>query len=83
MVVLLGALPFDGHGLDELGGYASFYPPRYGELLNITQGLPTETLSRWSMMTRFDSPLLSLMNMKYVATPPADDWNGVLNLTTK
>ncbi|MFC1591674.1 YfhO family protein [Thermodesulfobacteriota bacterium] len=66
-----GLAPF---GIQDAGGYASFYFKRYGEYLHLSQhGLmrpAPETPERWVYFSRFDSPLLDLLNVKYVLTPP-------------
>ena len=66
-------------GLEDIGGYGSFYPRRYGEFLHMSQHGPESTLpsifSRWINFSRFGSPLLDLINVKYVLAPPEVDIN--------
>jgi len=62
-------------GIEEIGGYNSFYPQRYGQYLYLSQkgreaGMPTH-FSRWTSFDRFDSPLLDLINTKYLLVPPS------------
>ena len=65
--------PFD---IQDAGGYASFYPRRYAEYIHLSQsgpGVPfPENFSRWMEFTRFGSPLLDLINIKYVLVPPSE-----------
>jgi len=64
--------PFNIH---DIGGYASFYPKRYGEFLHLSQhGLHTQLPDRFKRATelnKFGSPLLDLINLKYIIVPPA------------
>lgn len=64
-------LPF---GIEDIGGYASFYPRRYAEYLHLSQydkNVPfPDRFSRWTQFRRTDSPLLEILNVKYVLTPP-------------
>jgi len=65
---------FRPFGIEDVGGYASFYPKRYGEFLNITQNgadspIP-KRFSRWTRFYKFGSPLLDLLNIKYLLFPP-------------
>jgi hypothetical protein len=61
-------------GIQELGGYSSFYPARAGQLLAYSEygasALRGARFDRWIQLSRTDSPLLDLMNVKYVATAP-------------
>ena len=61
-------------GIENLAGYGSLYPRRYGEYLHLSQQgkaaeIP-ETFSRWIYLWKFDSPLIDLLNVKYVLLPP-------------
>lgn len=62
--------PFNIH---DIGGYASFYPVSYGEYLHVSQhGTEIELpsyFSRWILFDTFDSPLIDLINVKYVLSP--------------
>jgi hypothetical protein len=64
-------LPFEIH---DAGGYASSYPRRYAEFLHLSQqGLDIPLpghYSRWVAFTTFGSPLLDLINVKYLLIPP-------------
>jgi hypothetical protein len=65
-------------GIEEVGGYSSFYPERAGRLLAAAEhgaADPGARLDRWVQLSRVDSPLLDIMNIKYVLTsayPPLD-----------
>jgi len=60
-------------GIEDVGGYSTFYPRRYGEYLHLTQYGPEhpvpEHFSRWMFFRRFGSPLLNLINTKYLLMP--------------
>jgi len=64
-------------GIEDLSGYGSFYPRRYGEFLHLSQkgpGVPfPDQFSRWITFSKFGSPLLDLVNTKYVLVPPSTD----------
>ena len=70
---------FVPYGIEDLAGYGSFYPRRYGEFLFLSQYGPDkpvpQNLSRWIMFRRFGSPLLDLLNTKYVVVPPNAETN--------
>ncbi|MEW6668838.1 MAG: YfhO family protein [Thermodesulfobacteriota bacterium] len=61
-------------GVDDLGGYVSVYPRRYGEFLHVSEEGPQAPIpdhfSRWVFLSNFGSPLLDLVNVKYVLMPP-------------
>jgi len=62
-------------GIEEIGGYSSFYTQRYGQYLYLSQqgreaGMST-SFSRWTSLNRFGSPLLDLINTKYLLVPPS------------
>jgi hypothetical protein len=63
--------PFD---IADVGGYSSLYPRRYGEFLHLSQyglGVPIpDEFSRWTRFKTFGSPLLDLINTKYILLPP-------------
>jgi len=65
-----GLAPF---GIEDIGGYNSFYPKRYGEFLHLSQfGLDRplpEKFSRWIMFSKFGSALFDLINVKYLLLP--------------
>ncbi|MDM8517267.1 hypothetical protein QUF76_13785 [Desulfobacterales bacterium HSG16] len=66
---------FSPFGIEDIGGYSSFYPKRYGEFLHLSQKgiaapLP-DRFNRWIFFEKFDSPLLNLINTKYVLLPPS------------
>lgn len=65
---------FAPFGIESIGGYGSFYPSRYGEYLHLSQHgtkiSAPERFSRWISLSRFGSPLLDLLNTKYVLLPP-------------
>jgi hypothetical protein len=61
-------------GIQDGGGYSSFYPKRYGDYLHLSQHgsdapLP-EQHSRWVFWRSFGSPLMDLLNIKYLVTSP-------------
>lgn len=62
------------YGIDDIGGYASLFPKRYGEFLHLGQYgpeiPPPDYFSRWTFFTTFGSPHLELLNVKYVLLPP-------------
>lgn len=65
-----GFTPFN---LEDIGGYGSFYSKRYGEYLYKSQHGPDadlpKRLGRWIIFRTFGSPLIDLLNTKYVLTP--------------
>jgi len=66
---------FAAYNLSDVGGYHSFYPKRYGEFLHLSQygsdaPLP-DRFHRWTYFRTFGSPLLDLINVKYLLLPPA------------
>jgi hypothetical protein len=64
---------FSPFGIQDVGGYYSFYPERYGDYLHLAQYGPEKppppVYSRWTDLRSFGSPLLDLLNIKYVLTP--------------
>ena len=64
---------FMAYGIDDIGGYVSLYPKRYGEYLHLSQqgpaAPPPDAFSRWTNFTSFGSPLLDLLNTKYLLLP--------------
>ena len=66
-----GLLPF---GIEDVGGYSSFYSNRYAEYVHLAQfGKEKEKpdqFSRWMTLKRFGYPLLDLLNVKYLLFPP-------------
>ncbi|MBI4321241.1 MAG: YfhO family protein [Chloroflexi bacterium] len=65
-------MPF---GIQEIGGYDSLYPGAFGRLAAaIEDGTPTgRELGNLVNLTRWDSRLLDLLNVKYVLVPPDKD----------
>jgi hypothetical protein len=65
---------FAPYGIEDLGGYAPFYGRRTGDYLHLSQYgpevPPPEHYSRWTFFRSFGSPLLDLMNVKYILLPP-------------
>jgi len=63
-------VPFE---IEDLSGYGSFYPKRYAQYLHLSQhDLNTpfpEKFSRWITFKKFGSPLLDIVNTKYLLTP--------------
>ena len=58
----------------DVGGHSSFYPRRFGEFLFLSQNnlkttLP-ETFDSWVELDTFGSPLLDLLNSRYILMPP-------------
>jgi len=66
-----GLVPF---GIEEIGGYSSFYPERAGRLLAYAEyGAAVfggASFDRWVQLSRTDSPLLDVMNVRYILTAP-------------
>ncbi len=66
---------FAPFGIQDAGGYSSFYLRRYGEFLHLSQHGPDiplpDNFSRWTYFNKFGSPLLDLINVKYVLLPPS------------
>lgn len=65
-----GFVPF---GIEDIAGYGSFYPRRYGEYIYLSQygqdaKIP-ERLSRRISLNQAGSPLLDVINTKYLLTP--------------
>lgn len=71
---------FAPFGIQDVGGYSSFYPKRYGEFLHLSQnGLDApfpEKFSRWAYFKSFGSPLLDLISAKYALFPPSVSVNA-------
>jgi hypothetical protein len=63
--------PFE---VQEVGGYSSFFPKRFGEYLHLSQkGLSTpvpERIPSWTLFDKFGSPLINLLNARYFLMPP-------------
>lgn len=61
---------FAPFGIQDAGGYSSFYPRRYGEFLHLSQkghgSRFPDNFSRWVYFKKFGSPLLDIINVKYV-----------------
>jgi hypothetical protein len=59
-------------GIEDAGGYASFFPRRYAEYVFLSQSeggeLPAE-FPRWCSFHGIGSPLLDVLNVKYVLMP--------------
>ena len=60
--------------VQDIGGHSSFYPRRFGEFLFLSQNnlktrLP-ETFDSWVELDTFGSPLLDLLNSRYILMPP-------------
>ena len=60
--------------VQDIGGHASFYPRRFGEFLFLSQNnlrapLP-DTFDAWVELDTFGSPLLDLLNSRYILMPP-------------
>jgi hypothetical protein len=65
------------YGIEDIGGYSSFYPRRYAEYLHVSQfghlePFP-ENFNRWVYFKDVGSPLLDLINMKYAVLPSTWD----------
>jgi hypothetical protein len=59
-------------GIEDAGGYASFYSRRYGEYIFLSQdghGDPPDQFSKWCSFRTIGSPLLDALNVKYVLMP--------------
>ena len=70
---------FTPFGIEDIGGYNSFYPKRYGNYLHLSQNGPNAPLpeesSRWIHFYNFGSPLLDIINTKYILVPPGTAMN--------
>jgi hypothetical protein len=70
---------FAAFDIADIGGYHSFYPKRYAEYLFLSQHGPgkplPEKFSRWTQFGSFGSPLIDLINTKYVLLPPSFAFN--------
>ncbi|MCG6895410.1 MAG: YfhO family protein, partial [Desulfobacteraceae bacterium] len=60
-------------GIEDVGGYQSIYPKRYGEFIHLSQYGPDMPLpdhfSRWMQFVRFGLPVLHILNTKYILLP--------------
>ncbi|MBN2576981.1 MAG: hypothetical protein JXP73_20635 [Deltaproteobacteria bacterium] len=60
------------YGIEDAGGYQSFYPRAYGEYWFLSQhgqsAIP-QTFSKWCGFRTVGSPLLDALNVKYFITP--------------
>ncbi|MBF0452043.1 MAG: YfhO family protein [Candidatus Magnetomorum sp.] len=60
-------------GIQDISGYGSMYPGQYGKYLFLSQHRDTKAIptnfSRWIQCQHANSPLLDLLNVKYVLTP--------------
>jgi hypothetical protein len=70
--LLNGMSPFD---IEDVGGYASFFPRRYGELIELSANTNETDLSnihlkQWYSFSSLASPILSMLNTKYFLAPP-------------
>jgi hypothetical protein len=69
--LLNSLVPF---GVEEIGGYSSFYPERAGRLLGYAEYgealFRGARFDRWVQLSRMNTPLLDLMNVRYVLTAP-------------
>lgn len=75
-VVTYGKFVFNGlapFGIDDVGGYCPIFHKRYGDYLHLSQWGPDVPLpeehSRWTFFCSFGSPLLDLVNVKYLLLP--------------
>jgi len=62
-------------GIQEIGGYASLYPGAFSQVAAaLEDGGPSgREFGNLVNLTRYDSPLLDLLNVKYVLVPPDKD----------
>ncbi|MHB8834637.1 MAG: YfhO family protein [Candidatus Methylomirabilia bacterium] len=64
-------MPF---GIEEVGGYSSFYPARANQLLSFVdygpQALQGVAFDRWVIIKNVLSPVLEMMNVRYLVTAP-------------
>ncbi len=82
-IITLGSFMHNGFapfGIEDAGGYSSFYPKRYGKFLHLSQNDPAtpfpDNFSRWVYFRKFGSPLLDLINVKYVLLPSSVSANS-------
>ena len=66
--------------IEDISGYGSFYPERYARYLFISQDKHNKAIpkhfSRWIQFKHSNSPLLDLLNVKYLLTPPQFQLNS-------
>jgi hypothetical protein len=64
---------FVAFGIEDIGGYGSFYPKRYGEYLYLARYGPKAPMpkkfSRWIFFDPHISPLIDLINTRFYLTP--------------
>ncbi len=62
------------YGIQEVGGYMSVYPERVNKLMSLIEYGPRVTsgaaFDRWVVFGNVGSPLLDLLNVRYVLTAP-------------
>ena len=61
--------------IEDVGGYTSFFPRRYGELIHLSANAQETDLSnihlkQWYSFSAHASPILSMLNTKYFLAPP-------------
>jgi hypothetical protein len=60
--------------IEDIGGYSSFFPRRYGEYLYASQTGRADSIpnsfNRWITFQSYISPLINIVNVKYLLTPP-------------
>jgi hypothetical protein len=65
---------FKPFGIQDVGGYSSFYPERAGRLLAFAEygpaALQGQRFDRWVTFSNLGSPLFDFMNVKYLLTAP-------------
>lgn len=69
---LNGMWPFN---IEDVGGYASFFSRRYGELIHLSANPQESDLSKvrlkqWYNFSSINSPILSMLNTKYLLAAP-------------
>jgi hypothetical protein len=65
------------YGIEEVGGYGSFYPARASDLFSYIEYGPASfqgaRFDRWVMFRNVEAPLLDLLNVKYILTSPGGE----------
>ncbi len=61
-------------GIEEVGGYSSFYPKRFNKLASYIEmgadAFKGRGLDRWVIINNLDSPILNIVNAKYFLVAP-------------
>ncbi len=77
-------LPF---GIEDVGGYSSFFPRRFGELIHLAQepkltGPQGIRLKQWYNFESLESPIFSMLNTKYLLAAPGSSLDAAIYAAT-